>query len=87
MGFNFFVLVLSYTDVAISNLPIIVGVSIFSGVMGLIAIFASAGIGVREGLIVLLLSIFPLSGHWLQIAGCLCVWSDIFFNKAKSQDL
>lgn len=61
MGFSFFVLVSSYTDVSISNLPIIAGISIFSGVMGLIAIFAPAGIGVREGLIILLLSkIYPV---------------------------
>ena len=61
MGISFYLLLSSMVEISILELPTIIGIIAFSGVTGLIAFFAPAGIGVREGLLIFFLSkYYPL---------------------------
>ena len=93
-GFAFFLFIKSITPFGVNHLILVIGVFSFAGVIGLLAIFVPAGIGVREGIIVLLLKpylpielviiISILSRIWTTIAdGILGVY--IILIKLKSK--
>jgi uncharacterized membrane protein YbhN (UPF0104 family) len=56
MGFGFFLLVASLYQVTIGQMPSFVFAISMSFIAGLLAFFVPAGIGVREGVLVFLLS-------------------------------
>ncbi len=61
-GIAFYFLINSVTFIAPSKIPIITGSFAISSTIGVMALFAPAGLGVREGILSLLLSnFFPLS--------------------------
>ncbi|MBA7510165.1 hypothetical protein ES705_02140 [subsurface metagenome] len=61
-GIAFYFLINSVTFITPSKIPIITGSFAIASTIGLIALFAPAGLGVREGILSLLLSnFFPLS--------------------------
>ena len=61
-GIAFYFLINSVTFITPSKIPIITGSFAVSSTIGVIALFAPAGLGVREGILTLLLSnFFPLS--------------------------
>ncbi|MFB0527945.1 MAG: lysylphosphatidylglycerol synthase domain-containing protein [bacterium] len=61
-GIAFYFLINSVTFIAPSKIPIITGSFAISNTIGVMALFAPAGLGVREGVLSLLLSnFFPLS--------------------------
>jgi hypothetical protein len=90
-GIGFYVMVDSFTPIGISKLLPMVGILVFSTVIGLLAVFAPAGLGVREGIMLLLLqSYFPLeiatvitvfARIWVSIAD-LAVFASIPFVRA-----
>jgi hypothetical protein len=58
VGLSFCLFILSLTEVPVSRFPMMAGIFVFSWTAGSIAVFAPAGLGVREGLLVL--SLGPL---------------------------
>ncbi|MCK4662592.1 MAG: flippase-like domain-containing protein [Bacteroidales bacterium] len=77
-GIAFFLFIQSITPLSLEYLIPTIGVFNFAGVIGLLAIFVPAGLGVREGLIVLLLQAYMpleivifisiLSRLWITVA-------------------
>lgn len=55
-GVSTWMMLRSVYPVAVSQLPLIVSISSFSGVVGLLAVFSPAGIGVRDGMYYLTLN-------------------------------
>lgn len=88
-GVGFYLLILSLTSYSPRYLPLAVGVFALAGIIGMISVFAPAGIGVREGVLVAVLQVtMPLelailvalvARVWatvvdvLLVAGCLAV--------------
>ncbi len=54
-GLGFYLLIVSITDYSVRYLPLAVGVYGLAAVLGMISVFAPAGLGVREGVIVAVL--------------------------------
>jgi hypothetical protein len=59
-GFGLWLMATAITDVPVSRLPLFVSASTLVGVLGLVSFFAPAGIGVQEGLLLVVLG--PLIG-------------------------
>ncbi len=57
-GSGFFLLIKSFWDVSWNNLLIFIGVYVLANVSGYLALFAPAGLGVKEGILVLLLKFY-----------------------------
>ncbi len=100
-GFGFFLLLLSFYNISWSFLMIIVGVYVIANVSGYLALFAPAGIGVKEGMLLLLLTrylpepiaifISLFSRLWLTISDILALlfflfYKKIFLNKVESKN-
>jgi hypothetical protein len=73
-GTAFFLVILSVAEVPWGNLPGVVALFTFAQIAGLVALFAPAGIGVREG--VLLMGLQPLVGPGpaIVITGVARLW-------------
>jgi hypothetical protein len=64
-GFSFFLLATAWTSLSWSEVPRLTGAYALSHVAGLLAVFAPGGIGVREGLLGILLR--PLADQGLPV--------------------
>lgn len=51
-GFSFMLFIKSFYDVSFSDYPFITGTTAAAGLIGLLAVFVPAGLGVREGIVV-----------------------------------
>ncbi|MDD4110578.1 MAG: lysylphosphatidylglycerol synthase domain-containing protein [Clostridia bacterium] len=97
-GFAFFIMINSITTINISHFTEIVSFLSFSGTIGMLAIFIPAGLGVREGILALLLTrFFPIEiGVFIAIAsrsatiigdGLLGIYATIYKIKNKNKSL
>lgn len=60
-----------------SNLPYVIGLSNLAGAMGMLAIFAPSGIGVRDGIILALLSVIMKPEYALAVTVAARLWDVI----------
>lgn len=56
IGIGFYMLISSFTDISYTKIPILAGSLSLAGTIGIISFIAPGGIGVREGILALLLS-------------------------------
>lgn len=77
MGLGFFYLINSITFLPIQNLLSIVGIYILAGILGLVAVFAPGGLGVREGVLILFLQVFFPLNIAILISLLARIWASI----------
>jgi len=97
-GAGFFFLVKSMVYISFSNILGIIGIFELASILGVLAVFAPSGLGVRDGILVLLLQIyFPLSMAvlisliariWatlgeIGILGSIWIWSKLKYGNTK----
>lgn len=73
-GAGFYFLVVSVTEASISHLPQVCGIFALAQVAGFVALFAPAGIGVREGVLIGGLSPIVGAGPAIVVAGVARLW-------------
>lgn len=93
-GIAFFLFINSITSVSFEFLIPIIGIYNFAGIIGMLAVFVPAGLGVREGIIVLLLQAYMpleivifisiLSRLWVTITD-LIIGSYVLFIKRNTK--
>ncbi len=76
-GIAFFLFVKSITPISLEYLIPIIGIFNFAGIIGMLAIFVPAGLGVREGIIVLFLKAFLLLEIVIFISVLSRLWATI----------
>ncbi|MBU2637742.1 MAG: flippase-like domain-containing protein [Nanoarchaeota archaeon] len=74
IGFGFYILAKAIYPVQISTMPYIIALFLLSWVIGFVSVFAPGGIGVREGIIVLLLSSITTAPIAIVIAFASRIW-------------
>ena len=74
-GVGFYFLVISFLPSEVAALPMLMGIYIFSGVMGTLVFFVPGGLGIREGLLVALLSLSLPLGVAVVVALTSRVWT------------
>lgn len=54
-GVGFYLLIISLTDYSVGHMPLAMGAFALAGALGMVSVFAPAGIGVREGIVAAIL--------------------------------
>lgn len=87
----FFIAKAIYPPLAYDNLLYVLGVSNLAGALGMLAIFAPSGIGVREGILLALLSVVMPAEYALLVTVTSRLWDvamdGIFFGSTKMASL
>lgn len=74
IGTGFYFMINSFVYISYTKIPILAGSISLAGTIGLLSIFVPAGIGIREGILALLLSNI-LSSHMAVLSSLMCrVW-------------
>jgi hypothetical protein len=91
LGTGFFLLIRSFADLSFGNLLYVTGSFALAGAVGILCLFAPSGIGVREGVMTLILGqIMPpgvaamtalLSRVWITLAEVLCAGLALFLSQ------
>lgn len=74
LGLGFYFFTLAFVPISATLMPALVGMFVLSGVLGTLAFFAPAGLGVREGLLYLFLAQLLPSGLSLVVSVASRIW-------------